>query len=52
MFMPVVMLFMLYNLPAGLTLYWTVSQSLAILQLVIQKRMDSGEKNQNVKKAV
>ena len=52
MFMPVVMLFMLYSLPAGLTLYWTVSQSLAILQLVIQKRMDSGEKSNTVKKAV
>lgn len=52
MAMPFVMLIMLYNLPAGLTLYWTVSQSLAILQLVIQKRMDSGEKNQIVKKAV
>jgi len=46
MFMPVVMLFMLYSLPAGLTLYWTVSQSLAILQLVLQKRMDSGAKDQ------
>ena len=51
MFMPIVMLFMLYNLPAGLTLYWTVSQSLAILQLMLQKRMNSGEKNQLVKKA-
>ena len=51
MFMPVVMLFMLYSLPAGLTLYWTVSQSLAILQLMLQKRMNSGEKNQLVKKA-
>ncbi|MBU8901346.1 MAG: membrane protein insertase YidC [Victivallales bacterium] len=50
MFMPVVMLFMLYSLPAGLTLYWTVSQSLAILQLVLQKRMDT-DNNQLVKKA-
>ena len=50
MFMPVVMLFMLYSLPAGLTLYWTVSQSLAILQLVLQKRMDP-DNNQLVKKA-
>ncbi len=52
MFMPIVMLFMLYSLPAGLTLYWTVSQTLAILQLVIQRRMDSGEKDKTVKKAV
>ena len=50
MFMPIMMLFMLYSLPAGLTLYWTVSQSLAILQLLLQKRMDSGEKDQLVKK--
>jgi YidC/Oxa1 family membrane protein insertase len=50
MFMPIMMLFMLYSLPAGLTLYWTVSQSLAILQLLLQKRMNSGEKDQLVKK--
>jgi len=52
MFMPLVMLVMLYNLPAGLTLYWTVSQMLAILQLVLQKKMDSEEENKSVKKAV
>jgi len=51
MFMPIMMLFMLYSLPAGLTLYWTVSQALAILQLLLQRRMDSGEKNQPIKKA-
>ena len=33
MFMPVVMLFMFYNLPSGLTLYWTVSQIFSILQM-------------------
>ncbi len=33
MFMPIVMLFVLYNLPSGLTLYWTVSQIFSILQL-------------------
>ncbi|MBO5762858.1 MAG: membrane protein insertase YidC, partial [Lentisphaeria bacterium] len=38
MLMPVVMLFVLYNLPSGLTLYWTVSQVFSILQLVLQKR--------------
>jgi membrane protein insertase Oxa1/YidC/SpoIIIJ len=31
--MPVIMLFMLYNLPSGLTLYWTVSQVFSILQM-------------------
>ena len=42
MIMPVIMLFMLYNLPSGLTLYWTVSQVFSILQmkygLIIAKR--------------
>ena len=42
MLMPVIMLFMLYNLPSGLTLYWTVSQVFSILQmkygLIIAKR--------------
>jgi len=33
MIMPVVMLFMFYNLPSGLTLYWTVSQIFSILQM-------------------
>lgn len=33
MLMPVIMLVMLYNLPAGLTLYWTVSQIFSIIQL-------------------
>jgi YidC/Oxa1 family membrane protein insertase len=51
MFMPLIMLFMLYDLPAGLTLYWTVSQIFAILQLLLQKHMNSGEKNKPVKKA-
>lgn len=51
MFMPIMMLFMLYSLPAGLTLYWTVSQGLAILQLLLQKRMDSGAKDKLIKKA-
>jgi len=33
MIMPIVMLFMFYNLPSGLTLYWTVSQIFSILQM-------------------
>ncbi|MBR2364585.1 MAG: membrane protein insertase YidC [Lentisphaeria bacterium] len=33
MFMPIIMLVMLYNLPSGLTLYWTVSQIFSILQM-------------------
>jgi YidC/Oxa1 family membrane protein insertase len=30
--MPVVFLFMLYNMPSGLTLYWTVQNVLSIIQ--------------------
>ena len=36
--MPLVMLFMLYDLPSGLTLYWTVSNLFSIVQLQLQKR--------------
>jgi YidC/Oxa1 family membrane protein insertase len=50
MFMPIMMLFILYSLPAGLTLYWTVSQIFAILQLLLQKRMSS-EENKPIKTA-
>jgi YidC/Oxa1 family membrane protein insertase len=32
--MPVVFLFMLYNMPAGLTLYWTVQNILSVVQQV------------------
>ena len=36
-FMPLIMLFLLYSLPSGLTLYWTVSQVISIIQLVLSK---------------
>jgi len=36
-FMPLIMLFLLYSLPSGLTLYWTVSQIISIIQLVLSK---------------
>ncbi len=39
-FMPVMMLFIFYNMPSALVLYWTVSQVLSILQLVLQQRKD------------
>ncbi|QSH42530.1 membrane protein insertase YidC [Lentisphaerota bacterium ZTH] len=48
--MPVVMLFFLYSLPSGLTLYWTVSQILSIVQLLVQQKLTSGEKTKNIKK--
>lgn len=37
-FMPLIMLFMLYNLPSGLTLYWTVSQIISIIQLLLSQK--------------
>ena len=47
MLMPVIMLFMFYNLPSGLTLYWTVSQIFSILQMkygqFAAKRDESGQ---------
>lgn len=36
--MPVIMLLFLYDLPSGLTLYWTVSNLFSIIQLWLQKR--------------
>ena len=32
MFMPFIMLFFMYSMPAGLTLYWTVNQLMSMLQ--------------------
>ena len=36
--MPVIMLIFLYDLPSGLTLYWTISNLFSIIQLWLQKR--------------
>ena len=36
--MPVIMLLFLYDLPSGLTLYWTVSNLFSIIQLWLQKK--------------
>lgn len=36
-YMPVVFLFILYNMPAGLTLYWTVQNLLTIAQMKVTK---------------
>ena len=38
MFMPVFMLFIFYQMPSALVLYWSVSQLLAILQLLRQRQ--------------
>ncbi|MDD4818496.1 MAG: membrane protein insertase YidC [Victivallaceae bacterium] len=39
--MPLVMLFFFYDLPSGLTLYWTVSQIFSILQMYLQRKWDN-----------
>ncbi len=44
MILPLVMLVLLYSLPSGLTLYWTVSQIISIVQLLVNKRIDQKEK--------
>ena len=38
MIMPVVMLFIFYNMPSALVLYWSTSQCLSIAQLLLQQR--------------
>lgn len=43
MFMPLIMLFLLYSLPSGLTLYWTVSQVFSIIQLLINRKLSNDE---------
>lgn len=45
MLMPLVMLIFLYNLPSGLTLYWTVSQVISIIQLLVNKYSEKKESN-------
>lgn len=44
MLMPLIMLIFLYNLPSGLTLYWTVSQIISIIQLMVNIYNDKKEK--------
>lgn len=39
--MPLVMLLFLYDLPSGLTLYWTVSNCFSIVQLKLQQKKNS-----------
>ncbi len=47
MAMPIIMLVMFYNLPSGLTLYWTVSQIFSILQLKYGQFLAKREEAQN-----
>ncbi len=39
--MPLMMFFMFYSMPSALLLYWSVSQILAIVQLIMQRRKNS-----------
>jgi YidC/Oxa1 family membrane protein insertase len=41
--MPIMMLFIFYNMPAALVLYWTANQVLMIVQLLWQKRKKEPE---------
>ena len=43
MFMPLVMLFIFYSMPSALVLYWSTSQCLAIVQLLMQRRKTAAE---------
>lgn len=51
MMMPVVFLFILYNMASGLVLYWSVNQVLSILQLVLQKKTKAQENQAKPKAA-
>jgi YidC/Oxa1 family membrane protein insertase len=51
MIMPLVMLFFLYNLPSGLTLYWTVSQIISIIQLLINQKLNKDDTAEPAKTA-
>ncbi len=41
MFMPLIMLFFCYNFPSGLTVYWNINQIISIIQLLVNKKIDS-----------
>ena len=49
LFMPLIMLVFLYNLPSGLTLYWTISQVISIVQLMHNKYSDKKENEKQLK---
>ncbi|MBR4884618.1 MAG: membrane protein insertase YidC [Lentisphaeria bacterium] len=54
MAVPIIMLVMLYWLPSGLTLYWTISQAVSIIQLKVSQKIaekDNGSAGGNTKTA-
>ncbi len=47
LFMPLIMLLFLYNLPSGLTMYWTISQVLSIIQLLVNRYTEDKKEKRN-----
>ena len=45
--MPIMMLFMFYSFPSALSLYWTVSQVLSIVQMLMMRRKVEHEQHPN-----
>jgi YidC/Oxa1 family membrane protein insertase len=46
MLMPLFFLFIFYNMPSALVLYWSTSQGIAVIQLVLQRRkVSKGEED-------
>ena len=41
MFMPLMMVFFMYGMPSGLTLYWSVSNSMSIIQLLATRKFSN-----------
>jgi YidC/Oxa1 family membrane protein insertase len=46
MFMPVFMLFVCYSMPSGLTLYWTFSTMMSILQYYLNNKKTASDKKE------
>lgn len=51
MFMPIVMLFICYGMPSGLTLYWTFSTIMSILQYYLNNKKASAEEAEKAARA-
>ncbi|MDA3925234.1 MAG: membrane protein insertase YidC [Kiritimatiellae bacterium] len=49
--MPAMMLFMFYSFPAALSLYWTVSQILAIVQMLVIRRKSQHKHDDEIEDA-
>jgi len=49
--MPIMMLFMFYSFPAALSLYWTVSQALSIVQMLVIRRKSQHKHDDGIEDA-